>query len=641
MKTYQHLFAVITCSLVMACGPSGSSSTDDDTTKVDAGPNDICLTGETRCIGQSYQTCNAGVYEDSQTCSAGQVCSTAGCQDCIEGTNVCLGNEVHACVAGGVISDDVQETCSGGLQCSGGACIDLCKDADDNASYIGCEYWAVDLDNAIEVFGAAGALGCMPPPLGPGGTALSGVPVCYDGNVTNGLCEAGGTCSAAGFTCQTIDVCGYDAQHSAFAVVVSNPQLFAVNVTISNGAGVTKTEAVAAGAVKELYPQQLGFPDQSINGSGVTSSAYKISSDAPIVAYQFNPLDNQDVFSNDGSLLIPRSTFDNKYYALTWPTLNRRRVEGPAGPFSPNPTNDYNGYLTVVAWEDNTEVTITASANVRLGTGFAAMPAGSSRTITLNAFDTLNLEAGNTDAAPEQDLTGTVVEGPDGSSFGVFAGHEAVIIQNTPQSCCADHVEEMMFPASTWGEAYAIARSASRGQNEPDLLRIMAQADGTTVTITPAGDVACPTLNAGEFCDVKISGDHTVTSPEGKPILIGHYLLSVMTSGQGDGDPALALAVPTEQFRRNYTFLAPAQYNRQFVSVVAKANSTVALDGVNVTDQLVAFADGSFLGARIEVQPGQHSVECSAGCGIEIYGYSDAVSYLFAGGLDLQKIFVD
>ena len=50
---------------------------------------------------------------------------------------------------------------------------------------------------------------------------------------------------------------------------------------------------------------------------------------------------------------------------------------------------------------------------------------------------------------------------------------------------------------------------------------------------------------------------------------------------------------------------------------------------------------GAWKGGRFEVGPGSHVLTCEDGCGLEVYGYSDAVSYLFAGGLDLKQIVVD
>ena len=37
---------------------------------------------------------------------------------------------------------------------------------------------------------------------------------------------------------------------------------------------------------------------------------------------------------------------------------------------------------------------------------------------------------------------------------------------------------------------------------------------------------------------------------------------------------------------------------------------------------------------------GQHTIHCADGCGVLVYGYSDAVSYMFAGGLDLKQIVI-
>ena len=48
----------------------------------------------------------------------------------------------------------------------------------------------------------------------------------------------------------------------------------------------------------------------------------------------------------------------------------------------------------------------------------------------------------------------------------------------------------------------------------------------------------------------------------------------------------------------------------------------------------------SFSGGRFPLMPGQHRIECPGGCGILVYGFSTAVSYLFAGGLDLEQITV-
>ena len=548
--------------LASACGPA-SGGGDDDNPGADGGGS--CPTeGATSCDGNSFQTCQNGQWQVTDQCAV--MCNVElGCVECQPGANYCVEDEVHSCDASGH-PGGLEETCSGGLHCSGGTCADLCAEAETSRSYVGCEYWPVDLDNALEVHG-------KPDPLlgscilyGPDDERRNDLEVCVDGDTTAGLCDVPGKTCPSGFTCEQTPVCALDAQGSPFAIVVSNPQTFTVQVTLETQTGEVESMPVAAGELRTIYPQQMGVPNRSVDHSGITVKAYKLTTDAPVVAYQFNPLDNEKVFSNDGSLLVPRHAFDTGYYAMTWKSMKLRPQH-----------HDYDGYVAVVAWTDGTEVSVTPSADVRGGNGgFQAINAGQTRTFMLDAFQVLNLEATGTG-----DLTGTKILATDASkTVGVFAGHEAVTIVNRTGDCCADHLEEMMFPTSTWGKEYAIARSQSRGMQEEDVLRIMAQADGTTVSFSPQpASGSCPTLDAGEFCTVDIGEDTTVTASD--PIMVGHYLKSVIRSGifdaKGSGDPDLALAVPVEQFRDTYTFLVPQDYNKQFISVVAGIGGGVAV----------------------------------------------------------------
>jgi IgGFc binding protein len=635
------VFALAGAALA-GCGGNSGDHPDGGGGGIDAAA-ECTADGDTRCVGATYETCSGGTWTVTQQCPV-SCDASLGCVECTPGVDYCDGDDVHSCNADGT-EGPVTTTCTGTQVCVAGGCTDPCADAADNRSYLGCEYYAVDLDNAIEVLGPADSVfGC----LFVGAGTQQTLQACYDSvNVaTAGLCDEPGDVCPTGYTCQSTSACVLDAQHSPFAIVVSNPQSKPVDVTITDAAGTTKTMTVAADAVQSLFPQQLGFTDMSLDWTMQDKRAYQITSTLPIVAYQFNPLDNVGVFSNDASLLIPRATFDTKYFALGYPTLTRR----------PD-TNDYNAYVTIVAWQDGTMVDVTPTADVRASATSAVITAGTTVTFALDAFDVVNLEAvgAATAGIDGPDLSGTVIESQDDKTFGVFTGTEASVLPSDQPSsqypngpCCADHLEEMMFPTSTWGKTFAIARSQVRLTQKPerDVLRILAQTDGTTVTFDPTPAVGtCGTLNAGQFCEVEISADTAVTGSE--PILVGHYLTSaiwqdaLLSSSVGSGDPSQSIAVPTEQYRSSYAILIPSQYDASYVSLVVGQGGSAMIDGNDVTSQLTGFAGGTFLGGRIAVTAGAHQIQCSAGgCGVEVYGYSDAVSFMVAGGLDLKQIVI-
>ena len=567
-------------------------------------------------------------------CSAGRGC--LACDPALGTT--CVGDVVRVCTPDGTISDEVVATCA--LEaCVNGACLDPCGAAAQRRSYLGCEYYPVDLDNNIDTFGEPLPDGVNPD--GPcalyGGTVsaatwqVATVDVCQPGvgpGNNGGLCDPGGDCAdVAGAACAPQTICIMDAQHAPFAVVVSNPDpVEPAEVQLSSAAGFTVTAAVAPGAVVAMKPQDLGFPDQSLSGSGIDRKAYRLVSSRPIVAYQFNPLDHDGVFSNDASLLLPAHAWDERYYVASWPSLGRRPYR-----------QDSNGFLTVVVPEGGgpATVTVTAAAGVRPGPGVPRMVAGSTRAFTVQPGETLNLEA-----VAGGDLTGSLVASD--RPVGVFSGHQATTRGPAdPAPCCMDHLEDQVFPTSAWGKTYAVARSVDRGAGEPDLLRVLAQKPNTLVTFDPpGGGAACPVLGPGEHCDVYTMGDMVVSGSE--PILVAHYLVSTGGTTAESGDPALAFAVPVEQYRRQYTFLVPEEYLHNYVSLVVPAGRTVALDGQDVTALLAPIGAGAYLGGRVAVAtPGQHKLDCPGGCGALVYGWYDAVSYLFAAGLDLEQITID
>ncbi|MGE0868908.1 MAG: IgGFc-binding protein [Kofleriaceae bacterium] len=618
-------------AIAMGCGPGARNGGGDDDDDVDASMAD-CTEGEHRCNVSTYEVCANGMWSTVEECSG--VCIDAlGCTECTPGTPVCKDGNVHSCEPDGMVGGETI-ACTGSQICDNGACVDACASAAVSRSYVGCEYWAVDLDNAVEVIAPQGAFDCALQ-MGVKNVTMN---VCNNpmSGALAGECDPPNSSCPAGFTCQSTAVCILDAQKSPFAIVVSNPQARSVDVTVTGPNGETFVRTVAAGQIQALLPQMSSIPDQSNDGTGMAKKAYKVTSTLPIVAYQFNPLDNVNVFSNDASLLIPATAFDTQYYVMSYPTLDRRPQ-----------THPFYGYLSVVASQDNTMIEVTPSAAVVASSTQTALAAHTPVNFTLNRHDVLTLQA-----AVGGDLTGTKIRAINTNvPFGVFGGHEALGVgETTPPDlthtdgpCCADHIEEMLFPTSTWGKTFAITRSQPRGANELDIIRIMAQKPNTTLQFIPAPVAgSCGTLDAGQFCEVKIAVDTAITATE--PVLVGHYLQSaiwrdILFGGIiGEGDPDLSIAVPVEQFRTEYTVLVPNAYAKNFLSIAAPSQGAVLVDGAPVT--MTPFAAGAYRANRTMVTAGQHKIQCPNGCGVEVYGYGSAVSYMFAGGLDLKQIVI-
>src|SRR6185503_590853 len=90
--------------------------------------------------------------------------------------------------------------------------------------------------------------------------------VCVNGNdETAGQCDVPGDSCPAGFNCERTPVCVLDAKGSPFAIVVSNPNGFAVQVTLETEGGEVQTMPVEPGELRTIYPQQMGVPNRSVD----------------------------------------------------------------------------------------------------------------------------------------------------------------------------------------------------------------------------------------------------------------------------------------------------------------------------------------------------------------------------------------
>ncbi|HKO53071.1 MAG TPA: IgGFc-binding protein [Polyangiaceae bacterium] len=643
--------------LLVACGYDSGSRWLSQGSSAPA-----CTLGGLRCAPELEHCVDKGQgaqWTLADDCgSRGLICSSTlqACVKCEPNRRSCSGQTIMQCDETG---DDqtALDTCDPGERqvCREGSCVNLCSLASQRRSNVGCEYFAVDLDNA----------------------------------------KINDTLNAAS---------------QQFAVVISNPETdIATEVTIeqddSEPGAKNAPKSVVTATIPPFNLRVFRLGPREVDGSGpgefdsgthtaLSRHAYRIRSTFPVVAYQFNPLENVNVFSNDASLLKPTEALtplgndlEPAYVVLGWPQTIANSSD-PDTNFSPQNPVSLRAFLTLVGTTPNTHVRVDSNARILPGGKIPATPKGGRLDFELGAFDVLNLETGDFNA----DFTGSLISSD--APLVVFSGSEA---SDSPsfdklvdRKCCADHLEEQLDPIRTSGQNFVATVSPSRtaalakagapvGEAEQsEYFRVIATTEaGARVTTSLNGEFQSFQLRSrGSF--VTIASSHHFTLKSDSPVMLSSVSPSQqdanVPTGFPGGDPSLIIVPPLEQFRNSYVFLTPDKYSFDFIRIVAPRAAVVVLDGRSVDEIegcVARDADGISDGARRKLvgpspflvyecqlsfpiidpnkvapanlspgaqNDGVHRVESNQKVGVLVDGFDSYVSYGYAAGTELQFI---
>src|SRR5690349_21054173 len=101
------------------------------------------------------------------------------------------------------------------------------------------------------------------------------------------------------------------------------------------------------------------------------------------------------------------------------------------------------------------------------------------------------------------------------------------------------------------------------------------------------------------------------------------------------------MAVPMQQFRHRYVFLAPDDYLVNYADVIAPSDATVSLDGAEVDEEPEYFKCSPFKVLRIwldQSRGGIHVLESNEPIGVQVLGHASYTSYQYPGGLNVSEI---
>jgi hypothetical protein len=205
-----------------------------------------------------------------------------------------------------------------------------------------------------------------------------------------------------------------------------------------------------------------------------------------------------------------------------------------------------------------------------------------------------------------------------------------------------------MFPVSSLGTKFVVTRTPIRSTvtPEPDFLRILATKPGTTVT-TSLSNFPSFSLDAGGVADFWTTEDFVMTSNEA--IMIAQYAVcqGFVESPSVGGDPEFVIFPPIEQYRKDYIFLTPPTFEKDYVIIAAPDGTQVTLDGQDVGGEITTLCEKfpagvvdsvSYNAIRCPVEDGIHRLQADQPVGITAYGYYSVGSYGYPGGADVRQI---
>lgn len=576
-----------------------------------------CTVGETTCHdAQTLALCDEDGVWQLEACEGElSFCEGGACESytCLPNAVRCTGPDLYRCDGTGSVWDFV-ETCMG--ECLDGVCLDPCGHHEDKISYLGCTFWALNLQN------------------------------------NNGK------------------------SNDSFAVTVASEGHLPIDITVYNSDdSVVLTDSVEPGALTSLHLTSLG----QVEGNGFSEQSYRLETNGPVTMHQFNPLNDIDIHSSDASLLLPLQALGSRYRILSWPNeyvyfdiqiacvtdgdCMLSDLQTCEAGFCEGPIEVGHSQVTLVgASTEPTTISIDSPVLFEIAdaTGAATFyEPGTAHDFSLVRGHVLTL---STTADENSDLTGLTLSGDH--EFSVFSSSTCAMIPAGAYAC--DHLEQELIPTNTWGKDYVGAKFSPRG-TEPDLYRVLADLDGTLITTNPVIDgIDAQVIDAGEVLEFYYTGHFLLEASN--PVSMGQYMVGADYPGpaggcssdaafpapaldrelcaipssdscsghQAIGDPAFLLNVPQAQYRNDYTVLVPDDYLEDYLSVVAPVDAEIFLDGVAQVGASQVVGSSGWVVWTIPVAGGVHRITSQASFGLNVYGYDCTVSYAYPGGLNLE-----
>ena len=325
-------------------------------------------------------------------------------------------------------------------------------------------------------------------------------------------------------------------------------------------------------------------------GTGVRDTGFRVVSPDPIAGYFVN----RRGASTDMTYILDESALGTSYVVAS---------QG---------TNIGEGsQVAIHATQDSTAVTFTPTV-------------GAPVNVVLNAGETYKYAGGAVD------LTGSQVQ--TDKPVAVFSGHSCAQVPTGTTFC--DTLIEQMVSNDRLSSEYLLTASdgASLATNGSDLVRVIATADNTQVTVD---GVVVATLNAGEVHQFLLPAGDGAEVEASAPVMVAQYL----TGGGGNNtDPAMSLVPGSDTWLDSYRLATPSgdqAFDVNYASIVIDTAflTSLMLDGSAVdTSGFTGIGATGFSRGLVDLPLGLFSLTADDPFLVMLGGGSLADSYFTYGG---------
>jgi hypothetical protein len=384
-------------------------------------------------------------------------------------------------------------------------------------------------------------------------------------------------------------------------IVLTNATELEAAVTITQGENEVAKFTVPA---KSRHMEEAPVVSALRTGTTamVPAAAYRIRSTQPLSVFQHLGYENG---SGDSAALLPVRHWGTDHVVSSAPSPS---AEGPA-------------FVTVVAREDDTTVTVNApvsvTANAEIGIG-----ANGTSTVVLNAEDVLQVTS-------PSDLTGARITSD--KPVEVFGGAGCASVPSGVGYC--DHLSEVMPPIPSLGTSHIIVPPRlHEGGERATFVRVVATEADTTLSYSPSIGDGVPTAISEAGGVVELGPlDSAVHITSSSKVLVAQYYPGTMYSPTSLADPSFLVVSPVLAFLKAYDFSVSSGYS-DYISVVLPSNEMATLNGTPL-DGFTTIADIGFQYVNVPLSGASpHHVECSAGCRVDLLGVAINTSYWHSVG---------